>query len=94
MLRKGPYKLVAYYQELPELYDLEKDPGEFNNLADHPDYKDILKKLQNRLNELWDVHVLRRKVVQSQYNRYIDPKGSKEYQQLLEMGKKIRAAQS
>jgi arylsulfatase len=33
------YKLVVHHgEELGELYDLQKDPDEFDNLWDHPDY--------------------------------------------------------
>jgi len=32
-----------------ELYDLQKDPDELTNLADHPEYADIKKKLAGRL---------------------------------------------
>ncbi len=32
------------------LYDLEKDPNEFNNLIDNPDYSEIKKELSEKLN--------------------------------------------
>lgn len=32
-----------------ELYDLQQDPHEFTNLAEHPDYQDILRDLQQQL---------------------------------------------
>lgn len=31
------------------LYDLEKDPNEFNNLIDDPDYSEIKKELNEKL---------------------------------------------
>jgi choline-sulfatase len=33
-----------------ELYDLKKDPGEFTNLSNHPEYAQQLKRLQKQLN--------------------------------------------
>jgi hypothetical protein len=35
-----------------ELYDLEKDPSEMNNLYNKPDYKEVQENLHLRLNEL------------------------------------------
>jgi len=32
-----------------QLFDLQNDPHELNNLADNPDYKEILEKLRNQL---------------------------------------------
>ena len=32
-----------------ELYDLSKDPGEFTNLANNPEYASVVKKMEARL---------------------------------------------
>lgn len=49
-VRTATHKL-AYYQSLGtgELYDLAKDPGEFNNLWNHPDSKDVQNKMTQLL---------------------------------------------
>lgn len=40
------YKITVYYnQTYGEIFDLEKDPGEYNNLWDHPDYQDLKQEL-------------------------------------------------
>lgn len=43
MLRDKQFKLINYHghPEGGELFDLVNDPGEFNNLWNHPDYQDI-----------------------------------------------------
>lgn len=46
MYRNDRYKLIIYHDhDLGELYDLEEDPWEFNDLWNNPDYSEI----QNRL---------------------------------------------
>jgi len=32
-----------------ELYDMEYDPGQFNNLAHHPFYQSVLEQMQENL---------------------------------------------
>ena len=52
-LRTDRYKLVDAYLEndIDELYDLEKDPGEMKNLIHDPDYDPIENKLRKELQE-------------------------------------------
>lgn len=50
------YKYFVYYEHDPkieELYDLENDPQEQNNLADNAEYKNILKKLRKQTEEMY-----------------------------------------
>ena len=35
--------------DVDELYDLKTDPGETNNLINQPDYRSIVKEMENRL---------------------------------------------
>lgn len=54
-IRSGPYKLIHYYNEDPqeyELYDIANDPGEQMNLYGNPDYADVQKKLWDRMQVL------------------------------------------
>jgi len=42
----GRYKMGLYHgHNLGELYDLKNDPGEFDNLWDDPEYKDLKLEL-------------------------------------------------
>ncbi|MGH8497670.1 MAG: sulfatase family protein [Methylococcales bacterium] len=43
------FSLVAAKRPLEELYDLQKDPYQLNNVANDPDYADILAVLSHRL---------------------------------------------
>jgi hypothetical protein len=66
-IRTEKYKLIRFYGrglgkkgstegwETPqswELYDLEKDPYEMNNVYDHPDYQSVIEDLTSQLYEL------------------------------------------
>jgi arylsulfatase A-like enzyme len=53
-VRTERYKLIEYYlppQEF-ELYDLQTDPGEKNNLYGKPQYAELTRTLQQRITEL------------------------------------------
>jgi arylsulfatase A-like enzyme len=53
-VRTKRYKLIHFYYDIDawELYDLEKDPNELNNLYDDPAYSDIVKQLKTELERL------------------------------------------
>jgi len=43
------YKLVLNLLHTDELYDMQDDPGEINNLIDHPDYVGVRNELHDQL---------------------------------------------
>lgn len=48
------YKLIHFYYDVDEweLYDLQKDPGELNNVYNDPEYEDIRRGLHLKLEEI------------------------------------------
>ncbi|MDF7801976.1 sulfatase-like hydrolase/transferase [Pontiellaceae bacterium B1224] len=55
-VRSKRWKYFIYYEHDPvieELYDVEKDPQEQNNLVNNPEYTEVLKKLRKRTEELY-----------------------------------------
>jgi arylsulfatase A-like enzyme len=58
MLRTERWKYVHRYPRGPnELYDLENDPGERENLIDDPDHETRVEELRTRLAAWFDEHV-------------------------------------
>ncbi len=53
-IRTERYKFIHYYlpPEEFELYDLQTDPGERNNLCGKPQYAELIQKLRQRMTEL------------------------------------------
>ncbi|WP_020527737.1 sulfatase-like hydrolase/transferase [Flexithrix dorotheae] len=53
-VRTAKWKYLRYVNDktAPELYDLEKDPQELNNLAGDAKYKDVLTELQQKCDQL------------------------------------------
>ena len=53
-IRLGPYKYIAWPNGEKELYDLEKDPNELNNIVRIPNYFPIRNFLHRELRDLED----------------------------------------
>ncbi|NOR73816.1 MAG: sulfatase-like hydrolase/transferase [Draconibacterium sp.] len=53
-VRTDRYKLIHFYNDIDvwELYDLEKDPEEMNNIIGQKEYAEVQKNLEKRLAEL------------------------------------------
>jgi len=60
MLRKGRWKFAYYHGEDHELYDIESDPEEVNDLAADPEYGDICDEMREQVLAGWDPGVLTR----------------------------------
>ncbi|RQG97470.1 sulfatase-like hydrolase/transferase [Natrarchaeobius oligotrophus] len=54
MVRTARYKYVYNGPDVDELYDLEADSGELQNLIDHPDYERVRREMRKRLIEWMD----------------------------------------
>ena len=50
-IRTKKYKLIHFYYDIDEweLYDLEKDPSEMNNIYNEPKYKSVQENMHKRL---------------------------------------------
>ncbi|OEH80798.1 arylsulfatase [Enterococcus rivorum] len=53
MCRMGKYKYTMRLYEQDELYDLEQDPMEIKNLAELPEYQEVLVKMQQRITRFY-----------------------------------------
>ena len=53
-VRTQRYKLIHFYNDIDswELYDLQNDPNEMNNLYDHVEYRQVQEDLHAKLEEL------------------------------------------
>jgi choline-sulfatase len=54
MIRKGRFKYIHYVGFQPELFDLETDPEEANNLSGDPAYADTLRTYEAHLRTIVD----------------------------------------
>ncbi|OLZ39656.1 sulfatase [Natrinema saccharevitans] len=54
MVRTDRYKYVYNGPDIDELYDLEADPAELQNLIDHPEYANARREMRERLIEWMD----------------------------------------
>lgn len=54
MIRSGPWKFNYYHNCPHQLFNLETDPDEMNNLIDDPAHQDTVQRLKTKLLENWD----------------------------------------
>jgi arylsulfatase A-like enzyme len=68
------YKLMHFYYDVDEweMYDLEKDPQEMNNIYDDPAYADVRNNLHQRLKELREEYGDSEELQQKYLKEYLD----------------------
>ncbi len=71
MLRRGRFKLNYSLDDPVELYDLEADPGEFNDLGNDPAYAEVREQLRAELLAQWNPVTLEQRIRQSQEERLL-----------------------
>ncbi|TCV94288.1 choline-sulfatase [Biostraticola tofi] len=69
MIRRGPWKYIHPLTEAPQLYHVQQDPHERNNLAAHADYLQIVKQFADDVATRWDLATLDKQVRASQQKR-------------------------
>lgn len=70
------YKLMHFYYDLDywEMYDLEKDPMEMNNIYDDVAYKEVQEEIHKRLEELRVQYDDSDELNELNLNRYLEAK--------------------
>jgi choline-sulfatase len=66
MLRQGSSKIVVSEAYPTQFYDLAKDSGETENLAQDPAYGEVISRMMRSVGEIWDLPRLRESVMASQ----------------------------
>jgi len=69
MVKHGNLKYTVSGLDPEQLYDLEFDPNEMNNLVENQDYTDSLQALAGKAKEKWDIEELSTRVSESQIQR-------------------------
>ena len=69
MIRKGKFKYTYIHGHSPLLYDLETDPDELKNLAEHPAYAETCRFREAELMVDWDPDELDESIRRSQRRR-------------------------
>jgi choline-sulfatase len=71
MLRRGAMKYIHCAIDPPQLYDLDKDPEERNNLAHDPAFASLSASFAKEVAATWDIDTLRDEVRQNQRQRHL-----------------------
>ena len=76
-VRTDQYKLIHFYYDIDawELYDLENDPSEMNNIYDDPSYKEVVENMHDRLDEMRNKYGDSDELNARNLERYLKAKG-------------------
>lgn len=66
MLRQGKFKYIHYVDFQPELFDLEADPEELNDLGGSPAHQDLIRDFETALREIVDPEEVDRRAKRDQ----------------------------
>ncbi len=70
MLKRGRHKFVYSAPDPDQLYDLESDPLELNNLAGRPEAAEIARTMKAEILRRWNPADINRRVIESQNRRH------------------------
>ncbi len=81
MVRRDNFKLNYYHGQPCQLFDLDADPHEFNDLAGDPAYKETVDRLKAEVLEGWDPDAIRAKMdelgadlpIHTAWTRHVQP---------------------
>ena len=72
MIRRGEWKLNYYHgHDRPQLFNLEADPGEWNDLADHAAYSGVRDELLAEVTTDWSGETVLRTLETTQYDSQV-----------------------
>ena len=71
MIKRGRYKFVHSPVDPDQLYDLQTDPDEVDNLASRPSQQPLARQFLAEVGERWDLAALGRAVIASQQRRHL-----------------------
>jgi choline-sulfatase len=73
MVRKNQYKYIYYLDYPPQLFDLETDPDELQDLAGQPEFSELEKELHDKVLSNWDpVHIREHMAIKKQEYEIIE----------------------
>ena len=78
MIRKGNYKFIYSRHDPLLMFDLENDPDELSNIADHPDQAERVAEFEKMISEKWDIDGLTADIIGSQKRRRLIVEGYKD----------------
>ncbi|CAN5261288.1 choline-sulfatase [soil metagenome] len=69
MIRKGKYKFTYVEHDPPQLFDMDSDPDEVDDLAADPAYASVLADFHQEVARRWNMDVLKAEILRSQRRR-------------------------